>query len=194
MAHSTEPPLSFSCDCGGLRGQITGPGVTAGTHCACFCHDCRAAQLYFNQSDPVPGPVDVFQMSPEEVQFTEGAENLALMQLSPNGMFRWYAKCCNAPLATTPGTPKFPFASFIVKRIADTDRLGPVTTRGFVPRPNGKQKHEKLQYAAFGLSKRLLKSWLTGSWRQTPFFNLATGEPVVAPHVITLEERAGLYD
>ncbi|WP_420587270.1 DUF6151 family protein [Ruegeria sp.] len=150
-AHKTP----FSCNCGALHGHITANGVKSGTHVSCFCHDCRAAQLYFGQPDPAPGPVDILQMSPEEIRIDSGAEHLALMQLSPKGMLRWYASCCNAPIATTTRTAKFPFAGFIVKRIADPQELGPVTTRGFVPQPDGKQSHEKVRFAALILQLRI---------------------------------------
>ncbi|WP_299663726.1 DUF6151 family protein [uncultured Ruegeria sp.] len=194
MSCEAVKTLTFSCDCGALSGHITEHGVRSGTHVVCYCHDCRAAQLYFEQPDPAPGPVEIFQMAPEDVKFETGTEHLAAMQLSPKGMLRWYAKCCNAPLATTPLTPKFPFAGFIVKRIPDTNDLGPVTTRGFVPGQDGKQTHEKIRYAAWGLLKRVLKSRLSGSWKKTPFFSSGTGEPVVQPTVLTKEERAAFYD
>ncbi len=194
MTGTAAKDLSFSCDCGALTGHITQQGVKSGTHVVCFCHDCRAAQLYFNQPDPAPGPIEILQMAPEEIVIDTGAEHLAAMQLSPKGMLRWYAKCCSAPLATTPLTPKFPFAGFIVKRIPDASSLGPVTTRGFVPGSNGKQSHEKVRYAAFGLLKRVLKSRLSGSWKQTPFFKSETGAPVAQPTILTKEERAAFYD
>ncbi|WP_235216134.1 DUF6151 family protein [Ruegeria halocynthiae] len=158
-----------------------------------FCHDCRAAQLYFGQPDPAPGPVDVLQTNPEEIKFDSGAEHLALMRLSPKGALRWYASCCNTPLATTSRTPKFPFAGFIVNRIPDPSGLGPITTRGFVPRPNGKQSHEKLGPAIIGLLTRVAKSRLSGSWKDTPFFNPDTGKPVAEPIIPSKAERAALY-
>ncbi len=194
MSGTAAKELSFSCDCGALSGRITERGVKSGTHVVCFCHDCRAAQLYFKQPDPAPGPVDIFQMAPEEIEINRGAEHLAVMQLSPKGMLRWYAKCCNAPLATTPLTPKFPFAGVIVKRIPDNNSLSPITTRGFVPGPDGKQSHEKIRYAAMGLLKRVLKSRLSGSWKKTPFFDSETGTPVAPPTILTKEERAAFYD
>lgn len=123
----------------------------------------------------------------------QGAEQLAVMQLSPKGMLRWYANCCKAPLATTPNSPKFPFAGFIVKRLADPSRLGPAKTRGFVQLPNGKQKHENLAPAAIGLLRRVVKSRLSGSWKNTPFFDPETQAPVARPTVISKSERAALY-
>lgn len=185
--------MAFSCNCGALQGCITALGVQSGTHVGCFCQDCRAAQLYFGQPDPAPGPVDILQMSPEEIRFEKGAEYLALMQLSPRGMLRWYAKCCNAPLATTARTAKVPFAGFVTNRFVDPGGLGPITTRGFVPQPDGRQKHENLRYAAVGMLRRLSKSWLSGSWKNTPFFDCASGEPVAKPTILSKAERAKLY-
>ncbi|WP_050602038.1 DUF6151 family protein [Ruegeria sp. 6PALISEP08] len=194
MSEPAYSGLAFSCQCGSLRGNISARGVRQGTHVACFCHDCRAAQLYFKRPDPAPGAVDILQMAPDEIKITKGKKFLATMRLSPKGMLRWYASCCNAPLATTPPGPNLPFAGFIVRRFTgDISVLGPVTTRGFVPQPNGKQKHEKIRFAAFGLLRRVAGSRLSGRWRNTPFFDSETGEPVVTPLVITKDERATLY-
>lgn len=193
MGENAISGLAFSCSCGALKGRISHAGVRLGTHVVCFCHDCRAAQLYFGQPDPAPGPVEILQMTPEEIEIDKGIEHLTAMQLSPKGMLRWYAKCCNAPLATTTRTPKFPFAGFIVKRIDDPSALGPVKTRGFIPQPDGRQKHEKLGPAVFGLLRRVAKSRVSGSWKNTPFFDPETGAPITPPTVISKSERAALY-
>lgn len=193
MGRKSAQETAFSCTCGTLHGRITANGVRSGTHVGCFCHDCRAAQLYFGQPDPAPGPVDVLQMSPEEIKIDGGQENLALMQLSPKGMLRWYARCCNAPLATTSRTAKIPFAGFDVKRVSDPEALGPVTTLGFVPQPGGKQTHKKLRYAAIGMLSRLSRSWLSGSWKNTPFFDASTGSLVTTPTILSKAERAKFY-
>lgn len=185
--------LTFSCTCGQMQGRILSRGVQLGTHAVCFCHDCRAAQLYFGQPDPAPGPVEVLQITPDAIKLDSGQAHLAVMQLSPKGMLRWYADCCNAPLATSARTPKFPFAGFIVNRIADTSTLGPVTTRGFVTQPDGRQKHENLRFAVFGLLRRVIRSRVTGRWKTTPFFDHASGAPVSKPIVLTKDQRAALY-
>ena len=186
--------LAFSCTCGALSGEITANGVASGTHVACFCPDCRAGQLYFRHPDPAPGPVDIFQMSPDHIQITRGADNLAVMRLGPKGLLRWYAKCCNAPLATTTDSPKFPFAGFDVKRVAQPERLGPIKSYAHVPQANGKTKHENVAPAVYGLIRRVITARLTGRWRHTPFFDTATCAPTATPVVITRQERAALYD
>ncbi|MBO9444580.1 DUF6151 family protein [Ruegeria sp. R14_0] len=193
MSRKAATDTPFTCSCGTLHGRITAEGVKRGTHVVCYCHDCRATQLYFGQPDPAPGPVEVLQTLPEEIVFDGGIEHLALMQLSPKGMLRWYASCCNAPIATTSRTPKFPFVGFIVHRIPDPRGLAPITTRGFVPTGHGKQTHEKLGPAAYGLLTRVAKSRLSGSWKRSPFFDPETAEPVAEPVILSKAERAALY-
>ncbi|MGI9367395.1 MAG: DUF6151 family protein [Ruegeria sp.] len=194
MTNKTIADLSFSCDCGAFAGHITAAGVKSGTHVVCYCPDCRAGELYFEQPDPAPGPVDIFQMSPDAIEIEKGAENLAAMRLGPNGMYRWYAKCCNSPIATSMTTPQKPFAGFSVRRIADAEKLGPVVTKGSVPNPDGKRKHENVAPAAWALLKRIVSSRVSGRWRKNPFFDTDTGQPIVEPKILTKSERAALYD
>ncbi|MBO9449999.1 hypothetical protein J7426_07020 [Tropicibacter sp. R16_0] len=192
MARGTDP-LGFSCGCGALKGHVTAEGVRSGSHVVCYCPDCRAGELYFQQPDPAPGPVDIFQLSPDTVVIDQGAEHLAAIRLSPNGMFRWYAKCCDTPLCTTMKSAKTPFAGMSVNRFDDPDRLGPVVSKGFVPAPDGSRKHETAYRAAWPLIKRMVVARLSGRWKHTPFFDAHTNEPVVEPRVIDKSERAQLY-
>ncbi len=186
--------LSFSCSCGELTGHVTPRGLKLGTHTECFCHDCRAAQLYFGQPDPAPGPVDILQTTPEDIVFDTGSKRLGAMKLSADGMLRWYATCCNAPLATTPNSARVPFVGFIARRLSDPSALGPVTTRGFMSGPDGKQHHEKLRYAAFGFLNRVIRSWVSGTWKSSPFFDASGKSPVVSPTILSNEERSAFYD
>jgi len=186
--------LEFSCTCGALQGVIKADGVQSGTRAVCFCPDCRAGELYFDQPDPAPGPVDIFQMAPDSLEIAKGREHLAAIRLGPKGMYRWYASCCNTPIATTMTSAKFPFAGFNVSRISNADKLGPVISKGFVPQSNGKRKHENLLPAVWGMLSRAIGSRLSGRWRINPFFDTETGRPVAPPKVLSKDERAALYD
>ncbi|MCE8555507.1 hypothetical protein KBY29_14435 [Ruegeria pomeroyi] len=193
MARAKATELAFACSCGALAGHLTADAVRTGTRVGCHCPDCRAAELYFDQPDPAPGPVDIFQTSPDGFVIDRGAEHLALMRLSPKGLFRWYAKCCNSPLATTLNSAKKPFVGVNVRRLADPDALGRTRAHGFVPQPDGSRKHRNIAPAVYGLLTRMLAGRLSGHWRKTPFFDASTGEPVAKPYVLDKQTRAALY-
>ena len=184
--------LAFACDCGKLRGTLLGVSPKNGTRAECFCHDCRAAELYAGQPDPAPGAVQVYQTSPDRVRFDVGEDQLAVFSLSEKGLLRWQARCCGAVLFNTMRTPKVPFASFRTDRAADASPLGPVIARAFVRKANGKRGHEGARHMILGLLMRALPRRITGRWKQTPFFDIASGAPVRDVHVVTAAERAAL--
>lgn len=194
MARATNnAPLEFACTCGQLQGHIAASAVAAGTHAVCYCADCRAAELYFKQPDPAPGPVDLFQTTPDAITITKGAQNLGLFRLSPRGLMRWYATCCHAPLFNTLAKPKLAFAGVQVARFSDPDRIGPVRVQAYMPQPDGGPKHRGAARMAMGVASRMLAALLSGRWRQTPFFNPETGEPVAKPTILSKQERSRLY-
>lgn len=190
---NNDAPLGFSCSCGQLHGHIAPEAAESGLHLVCYCRDCRAAELYFKQPDPAPGPVDLFQTTPDSITVTAGAQNLGLFRLSPRGTMRWYATCCDTPLFNTTPSAKFPFAGLRVATMAEPDRIGPVVSKAFAPRPGGKSKHEGISRMAWGVITRMLAARLSGRWRQTPFFDIETGKPVANPTIPSKEERAALY-
>lgn len=184
--------LPFACDCGKLRGTLLGVSPTNGTRAECFCHDCRAAELYAGQPDPAPGGVQVYQTVPDRVRFDAGEDQLAVFSLSEKGLLQWQARCCGAILFKTVRTPKLAFASFRTDRLEDDSPLGPIVARAYVRKPNGKRGHEGGLLFMFRFAKRVLWRRITGLWKQTPFFN-ADGTPVRDIHLLSEAERAGLY-
>ncbi len=185
-------PLEFTCSCGQLQGQIAFGAAHKGTHMECFCADCRAAELYFDQPDLAPGPVGLFQTMPHAITFTKGAEHLGLFRLSPRGTMRWYATCCNTPMFNTLRNPKLAFAGINTRALRDPDRIGPVVAKVHMPKPEGKTGQKGGAGLAWGIATRMLTARLSGQWRQTPFFD-DTGEPVAKAVVPSKQERAALY-
>ena len=188
----TAAPLEFACACGKLHGHVTPDAVTSGAHVVCYCRDCRAAQLYMAQPDPAPGPVDLFQTTPDSLTL-EGQENLGLFRLSPRGTMRWYATCCNTPLFNTATTPKFPFVGIQVARMSTPQRVGPVIAQAFAPKPGGTTTHKGLGRVILKMLPQILATRISGRWRQTPFFDVETGKPVATAKIPGKEERAALY-
>lgn len=184
--------LSFACNCGELRGTLIGVSPTNGTRAECYCHDCRAAELYAGQPDPAPGGVQLYQTVPDRVQFDSGADQLAVFSLSSKGLLQWQARCCGAVLFKTMRTPKVPFASFRTDRLEDDSPLGPVVARAFVRKANGKRGHEGGLRFMLGFAKRALSRRITGKWKTTPFFD-ADGTPSRDIHVVPENELSALY-
>ena len=183
-------PGAFSCTCGRLAGTIDDLSPSGGTHIECFCDSCRAFQVHLGHGDPRPNGVHLFQTSPDAVHFTRGAENLAVLKLTPKGPLRWYAACCNAPLFITLRKPGLPFATLVVDRLADPTQVGKVRMTAFKRGKDGQQHHKGAGGMALRLFQRMAAARLSGRWKQTPFFDIATGEPVAEPRVLSREERA----
>jgi len=121
--------------------------------------------------------VAIFQTTADRIRIETGQDRLALMQLSPNGLFRWYAACCDTQMFNTLKSPRTGFAGIVVARLADPAPLGPVIGEGFVPGPDGKTRHRHVTPTIWRFLKRSLAARLSGRWRQTPFFG-ADGNPV----------------
>ena len=184
---------SFACKCGSLRGHVTAHGIQTGTRAVCYCADCRAAELYNGQPDPAPGPVDLFQLSPDAIEITQGVDHLRLMRLSPKGLLRWYAGCCGTPFANTLAKPTLPFAGLRADLFTDKDALGKIRARGFMPQPGKPSKTKGAAGMVLGIFKRMATSRLSGQWRNTPFFDIETGEPVAKAKILSKDERALFY-
>lgn len=186
------PIVEFSCTCGQIQGHLPARPTHIGTHLACHCSDCRAAELYLNQPDPEPKPVGLFQTTPDAITLTQGAQNLALFRLSPRGPFRWYATCCKVPMFNTLAKPTLAFAALPVARLADPTSVGPVLAQVNMKQPDGKMTHKGMGRVAWAIAKRMLAARLSGRWRNTPFFD-EHGAPVAQPTILSKDERAQLY-
>lgn len=191
--HKGKGPQSLSCNCGGFRARLSADGLRAGTHVTCQCADCRAAHRHFGQPDPVGEGVHLFQTTPDALTIESGADKLAVMRLGPKGLFRWYASCCNTPLFNTLASPKLPFSGIVADRFDDVAAIGPVMARAHIPKQGGGYRHEHFGRAGWGVLSRMIAARLSGRWRQSPFFNIETGEPRGPVTVLTKEARAELY-
>lgn len=184
--------LSFSCNCGALAGHISPEAQKSGLRLLCHCPDCRAAELYLGQPDPVEG-VDLFQLPPHGITLTQGHEHLRLMRLGPKGLFRWYAGCCNTPLANTLAKPQLAFAGMRSDLFQNKDALGKVKAQANIPQPGKPPRSTGMLRMVYGIFSRMITARLSGLWRQTPFFDTETGAPVAEPKVLSKEERARFY-
>ena len=201
---SPVPPrdLPLRCRCGTVRAVAHGVTPDVGNHCVCFCNDCQAFAKFLGRAADVldaNGGTDIFQLSQARLQFTQGVDRVACVRLSPKGLARWYASCCNTPIGNTLATPSLPFVGMIRAFVPEpaSDALGPIRGRGFrksatgdkaaIPPDNDPQWRMVLRMLGLALRWRL-----RGDHRRSPFFSAASGALLKAPRILTEAERAAL--
>jgi hypothetical protein len=186
--------IAFACNCGKLAGTLRGASPGAGTHSECFCRDCRAAELHLGQPDPAPGPVGIFQTTPDRLTITKGADRLAVFSFGAKNVLRWQAACCGTPLFNTPRSARFSFVGIRTNILGETAPLGPVVGQAFLPTDSGKTRHKGLPRFIWGTLSRSALQLITGRWKKTPFFK-ADGVTLVSPvEVLPQGTRKALLD
>jgi hypothetical protein len=194
--------VTLQCRCGIVRAIARGVTPTIGNHCVCYCDDCQAFAKFLGRAADVldaNGGTDIFQLSPARLEFTAGMDRVACMRLTPKGLARWYASCCNTPIGNTMATPGIPFVGLIRAFVAEpaSDALGPVRTRVFRQFATGDKEaippDERPQWRMLLRVMALMLGWrLRGDHKRSPFFDAASGAPLKAPRVLTEAERAAL--
>lgn len=191
---SVAQDVPFACLCGKVHGNIKSVAPNRGNHVVCYCKSCQTAANVLGQGDRLTdhGGTHVFQTIPSLVDFIEGSEHLACLRLSPKGLLRFYAACCNAPLFTMPDQPRFAIAGLNMDRIAEQHKpaFGPLraahATRTARNKPNDLHDYGLIR-AAFTATMRAVMALIRrDSW--APFFN-ADGAIAPPVRVLTLDER-----
>lgn len=190
------------CKCGTLRGHVSQPEKC--TRIVCYCKDCQAFAHYLGNTDDILdalGGTDILAVHPRSVTFTEGRQALACMSLSPKGMLRWYASCCNTPIGNTARDVKMAYIGLIHTCVEDASSsiesaFGPVRMHTATNSAKGPVASSLLNQVSTiaGIMVSVLGARLSGSYKHTPFFDVEQGTPVAAPKVLTLEERAHLAE
>ncbi|OAN68913.1 hypothetical protein A8B78_22005 [Jannaschia sp. EhC01] len=172
--------LPWSCRCGAVHGTLR-VERGAGTPAICHCESCVRAQRHFGVEATRAEGVALFQTTPDRFSIVDGTAHLGLGRLSPKGSYRWFTTCCNTQLGVSSTTPKFAFFSPVQTIFADPSPLGRARTHAYVPQPGGPDKHTRLMPAIIALMARSASALTSGRWRDTPFFDVETGQPVVPP-------------
>lgn len=194
--------VELSCRCGEVHGWVKGVSPRTVNRALCYCDDCQAFahQLGRGELLDAQGGTDVVQVAPSMVSFDKGQERIVGLRLSPKGLHRWYASCCNTPLGNTM-TPTLPFVGIAPEALRTTGEqqreqlFGKV--RGAVfgqfaigGAPPGSTK---MSWPLLVNSLRLVLSWKFGgkTWPH-PFFERTSGAPSRPVTVLSPAERASL--
>jgi len=189
---------ALQCGCGTLKGLVA--HAEAATRGVCYCQHCQAFARFLGHADEIldeSGGTDVVATLASNVTITEGANALACMSLTENGLLRWYASCCNTPIGNTTRNFKLPYVGLVHNCL---EKSGPSLDAAFGPvrmRVNTQSatrgRPSSTPFATLAAVLRLMASIgrarLDGSYRRTPFFDPQRGTPVVASSVISRAER-----
>jgi len=180
----------ISCQCGTLTGVLHDVSPKFGSRAICYCKDCQAFATYLDSAELLEesGGTDIYQTLPSKVTFETGQEHLACLRLSPKGLLRWYASCCDTPLGNTLSSPRVRMVGILTKCVSDPDTLGPVQAMVNTSGASGEPVDEiGRRQVIFAFLKRQIGAMLRRD-RKTPFFD-TSGALVVTPKVLTKEER-----
>jgi hypothetical protein len=191
---------SLQCRCGTVKGYLS--HTTPVNRCVCYCRDCQAFAHFLGKADEIldaQGGTDVVQTRPANLTFTHGQDALACMRLTPKGLLRWYAACCNTPIGNTVANYRMPFVGLVHSCLEST---GPSLDQSFGPvraRVNTKSAKGEVPSGSGGMMSAILpfialvaRPLIDGSYKRTPFFSADTGAPIVTPKVISRGERERL--
>lgn len=173
----------------------------AANHMTCYCDDCRAYLHHIGRTDLLDahGGTDIVQVAPSSVSFDRGADRIVGLRLTPRGLYRWYASCCNTPLGNTFG-PALPFVGIVAQafdasgRRAD-DVFGMSVAGawhkhaiGGLPTDTGPVTLPLLARAV-----RLVLGWkVRGLAWPHPYFDQTTRKPTHPVSVLSYDEREAL--
>ena len=191
----------FQCRCGEVLGRVAKVSPTAVNRMVCYCDDCQAFVHYLGHADLLDahGGTDIVQIAPATLSIVRGHERIVGLRLTPKGLYRWYAGCCNTPLGNTL-RPAIPFVG-IVARVFEA---GAQTADELFGKPIG-AVHGKYAIGAAPAGSRRLDLRLVGRalgkiivWRVRgqrwphPYFDSATGAPSHPVTTLSRREREAL--
>ncbi len=184
---------TLTCTCGAFKAILRDISPRHGTHLRCHCDDCRAAFRVLRPGVEPKGGIHLFQTDPDKIEITLGLEHFECFQLGPNGLFRWYAKCCNTPLFNTLRSAKMPFVGVMTETATDPAVFGPVIADAHMAGKDGKPKHKGMGKMVFRLISRMIGARVSGRWKNTPFFIAPLYVPAFKPHLIDKKEKRQAY-
>lgn len=189
--------LTIECQCGTIHGAIYDIEKKSGERVRCYCRDCQSYAHYLGQAKillDAHGGTGMYVTTPQGIAFTQGQDQLACLQLSPQGPLRWYARCCNTPLGNTIKNPRLPFVSLpLICVKADVESaFGPKELGIFAKDAHGtlgKPASSRMSpWAALRVAYRLLRARIRGETKRSAYFD-AAGQPRSRPTLIGKDDR-----
>ena len=186
--------ISLKCKCGAVQGSVNNVSPKVGNHVVCYCVDCQAFGNHLSNGEAILdewGGTAIYQTPPWHVRIDKGMEEVRCLRLTPKGLYRWYAGCCNTPIGNTISA-KFPFIGLIHSFFDRDDQteslLGPIRGYHKLESAIGDVPKEIQQFgmpksATFKVVLRLFKWKVTGGNKPNPFFD-QSGRSICKPRVL----------
>jgi Family of unknown function (DUF6151) len=94
----------LKCRCGKVQGEVSAKAEDS-LRLYCYCKDCQNYAQFLDRENPLIascGESHIVQVCKSDVFIHQGQEYLKLARKAPNqGMYRYYASCCNTPIMNT---------------------------------------------------------------------------------------------
>lgn len=179
----------LSCPCGKTQGTLTNVSPQTVNHGKCYCRFCQSYARRFPNGKQLlddNGGTDMIQLSPAQVRFSRGQENVRCVRQTEKGALRFYAACCHQPLMNGIANPKVPFLSVFVSAMPELmnpeayqSAIGPVRLHTFLPDALKKHFPEagRLGTLKAGLHflKLMLRWYVRGDAKQSPVWTESKG-------------------
>jgi hypothetical protein len=184
-----------------VRGFVADASPQTVNRVGCYCDDCQAFAHWLGRADllDAQGRSDIVQVAPATFAFAQGQDRVRGVRLSPKGLYRWYASCCNTPVGNTL-SPAIPFVGILA---AAFDQEVPRADAAFGPPTGaimGKFAIGEAPPGTTGIQLPLLLrvvarvlDWrLRGKVWPHPFFTRGKDVPIYPFDVLSREEREAL--
>lgn len=194
--------VKVECQCSQVEGELKNISPQSGNHIKCMCIDCQTFAHFLEKNEELldsNGATELFQISPSQITFTKGEENIKALRLSLKGPFRWYTKCCQTPIANTIGLDKdfagvfVEFMKFEEDHFTKQDALGEIKYYCMAKYSKGEPPAGATQgfprSLFFKVALKLLLGKLTKNYLPNPFFNEENGLPINECEVLEKEKR-----
>lgn len=193
--------IPLRCTCGILQGQVN-PEPTSG-RARCYCKDCQAYARFLGRQDEIlddHGGTDLIATLPAAVSFTTGLDKLACITLTGKGPLRWYATCCRTPVGNTSRNHKVAYVGLVRTCLAvppsSLDQaFGPADialNTGSASSPVPATPWATFQ-GVFKIMGNAAKARLSGQYKDNPFFDPTSGQPIQEPQPLGEDQRRTLY-
>ncbi len=189
------------CRCGEVLGRLADALPEAVSRMVCYCDDCQAFLHYLGRADLLDahGGTDIVQIAPAALSIVRGDERIVGLRLTPKGLYRWYAGCCNTPLGNTL-RPAIPFVGVLAQVFEDDAQTADYLFGKPIGGIHGKyaigaapEGSKRLNPRLVGRALGKIVGWrLRGRAWPHPYFDRATGAPSHPLTTLSRREREAL--